>query len=79
MSATEFGREGHFVIVRRRNLRTPRQQWHVQWRSNYRVVFWSEAYSDRDKALAAIRTLPGGEAWLASKTPLELDLRVVKR
>ena len=79
MTANEFGREGHFVIVRRRNLRSPRQQWHVQWRSNFRVVFWSEAYSDRDKALAAIRTLPGGAEWLESKTPLEVDSRVVKR
>lgn len=76
---SEFGREGHFVIVRRRNFRNPRQQWHVQWRSNYRTVFWSEKYSDRDKALAAIRTLPGGAEWLESYTPLEVDSRAVKR
>lgn len=79
MTANEFGAEGHFVIIRRRNLRNPRQQWHVRWVSNYRTIFTSEKYSDRDKAVAAILTLPGGVKWLESYTPIDVDLRRVKR
>jgi uncharacterized protein YegP (UPF0339 family) len=79
MTANEFGAEGHFVIVRRRNLRSPRQQWHFQWRSNYRTIAWSEKYSSREAALAGIRTLPGGTEWLENMTPLDVDLRAGKR
>lgn len=75
---TTIPKQGHFQIVRQRNLLKPRQQWHFRWVSNFRTICSSEKYSDRDAAIDAIHTLPGGTEWLKSYTPIDVDLRRVK-
>lgn len=72
MSANEFGREGHFQIVRG----DADQPWFARWCKNYREVWrTSETYTRRAGVMNAIKTLPGGAAWLESYTPLDVDER----